>query len=587
VEDWKQSLVQAQQGDLAAFDAVVKQFQDMAVGYAYSILHDFGLAEDAAQEAFLKAYVDLAMLREPLAFPAWLRKLVFTQCDRIARRKKVITMSLDDKIDLRDASPTPLEVVEQRETKDAVLSAVDTLPEDQRIATTLFYINGYSLSEVGEFLDVPANTIKSRLHCARAKLRDRMIGLVKETLKQKAPGEEFRQRLHRILEGITQFSWESTWLCFEGSLYGCLKYIDREIDLAYLMGVSGGAFKFLWHPDSSPAMCDLSLLGEEPIKRVCNALGYSYTYDEDRYTILLEGYGYTYNEDGCTVSVGNGRYDGLKRDSKHTKEFYTDKIVKSIDAGRPVLARGIFPQFENFGIVLEYSVITGYDKNGEVLYGTSYFQQFLKDQDTYFREEDWYDRCFGVITIGDRREPPSNLEILKDALAWAIDLSRTPRRNTTMPTRGGTDTWHYSGLAAYDALASALLDHVELPNDDKALFGAVELFMFDGIWLLLQERENASLFLRQMASYGLPGAELIQDAADLYSEEAAILRSSTIFLPLNPPREKCHLISDKSVRRELHRIVQEAKSKEERAVQHLELAQQELLKFTTRESKHA
>lgn len=576
MEDWRNSLVRAQQGDLTAFDAVVKQFQDMAVGYAYSILHDFQLAEDAAQEAFIQAYIDRTMLREPLAFPAWLRKLVFKQCDRITRRKKVITTPFDDTVNLQDASPTPLEVVEQRETQDMVLSAVDTLPKDQRIVATLFYINGYSLSEVGKFLDVPAITVKSRLHSARAKLRDRMIGLVRETLKQKAPGEDFRRRVHSILEGITQFSWESTWLCFEGSLYGCLKYIDKEIDLTHLMGISGGAFKFLWHPESSPAMCDLSLLGEEPIRRICNALGYSYTYDEDRYKTLLEGYSYNYNEDECAASVVGGRFDGLKRDPKHTKEFYTDKIVKSIDAGRPVLARGIFPQFEDCETVLEYSVITGYDKNGKVLYGASYFQLFSKDQDAYFREEDWYDRCFGVITIGDRHEPPSELEILTDALTWAIDLSRTPRRNTTMPTRVGSETWHYSGLAAYDALADALIDHIELPNDDKVLFDDMERFMFDGIWLLLQERENASLFLRQMASYGLPGTELIQMAADLYSKEVDILRSSAEFLPFSPPQLKCHLISDKSVRQELYRIVQAAKVEEEHAIQQLELAQQEL-----------
>ena len=95
--------------------------------------------------------------------------------------------------------------------------------------------------------------------------------------------------------------------------------------------------------------------------------------------------------------------------------------------------------------------------------------------------------------------------------------------------------------------------------------------MYDGIWLLLQERENAAAFLRQMASYGLPGTELIQGAADLYSEEAVILRSSTQFIPFEP--WECHLMADKSVRQELYRIVQEAKIKEERAVQHLELAQ--------------
>ena len=57
----------AQAGDLAAYDAVVRRFQDMAVGYAYSLVGDFHLAEDAAQEAFIEAYLDLNKLQEPAA----------------------------------------------------------------------------------------------------------------------------------------------------------------------------------------------------------------------------------------------------------------------------------------------------------------------------------------------------------------------------------------------------------------------------------------------------------------------------------------------------------------------------------------
>ena len=83
-QDWLTFVIGAQQGDLAAFDRLVRRFQDMAVGYAYSLLRDFSSAEDAAQEALVRAYIDLPMLREPAAFPAWLRRLVFKQCDRIS-----------------------------------------------------------------------------------------------------------------------------------------------------------------------------------------------------------------------------------------------------------------------------------------------------------------------------------------------------------------------------------------------------------------------------------------------------------------------------------------------------------------------
>jgi DNA-directed RNA polymerase specialized sigma24 family protein len=64
----------------------------MAVAYAYSLLGDFQLAEDAAQEAFIQAYRDLKTLREPLAFSSWLRRIVFNYCDRITRKKRVETV---------------------------------------------------------------------------------------------------------------------------------------------------------------------------------------------------------------------------------------------------------------------------------------------------------------------------------------------------------------------------------------------------------------------------------------------------------------------------------------------------------------
>jgi DNA-directed RNA polymerase specialized sigma24 family protein len=93
--EWQGSVAKARRGDVQAFGAVVRRFQDMAVGYAYSILGDFHLAEDAAQDAFVQAYLNLSTLREVRAFPSWLRRIVFKQCNRITRRKRVATVPLE------------------------------------------------------------------------------------------------------------------------------------------------------------------------------------------------------------------------------------------------------------------------------------------------------------------------------------------------------------------------------------------------------------------------------------------------------------------------------------------------------------
>ena len=76
-EDLKSLLIRSQDGDLEAFARIVSQFQDMAVGYAYSILGDLHLAEDAAQEAFIETYRCLSKITKPEAFPGWFRRVVF------------------------------------------------------------------------------------------------------------------------------------------------------------------------------------------------------------------------------------------------------------------------------------------------------------------------------------------------------------------------------------------------------------------------------------------------------------------------------------------------------------------------------
>ncbi len=85
----------AQAGDRTAYDRLVWRFQDRAVGYGYSFLGDFHAAQDAAQEAFLLVFHDLPTLREPAAFPGWLRKIVFKCCDRMTRRKRPSVAPLD------------------------------------------------------------------------------------------------------------------------------------------------------------------------------------------------------------------------------------------------------------------------------------------------------------------------------------------------------------------------------------------------------------------------------------------------------------------------------------------------------------
>ena len=108
----------AQKGDLEAYGEIVRRFQDMAYGYAYSILGDFHLAQDAAQEAFVQAYRDLSALRLPAAFPGWLRKIVFKHCDRLTRRRLLRTVPLEAAANVRSVDLSPAEAADHDRWQD-------------------------------------------------------------------------------------------------------------------------------------------------------------------------------------------------------------------------------------------------------------------------------------------------------------------------------------------------------------------------------------------------------------------------------------------------------------------------------------
>ncbi|HKH70870.1 MAG TPA: sigma-70 family RNA polymerase sigma factor [Vicinamibacterales bacterium] len=188
-------VTRARDGEAEAFGILVRRFQDMAVGYGYSVLHDFQLAEDAAQEAFFEAYRTLSKLREPAAFAGWFRRIVFKQCDRITRRRVVATVPLE-------AAPDPLQATGEEERKGEVLEAVRQLPEHERSVMTLFYIGGYSMDEVATFLEVPVSTVKGRLHSARERIRTMLLDTVADDLRARRPSrnQSFETRVVDLLE---------------------------------------------------------------------------------------------------------------------------------------------------------------------------------------------------------------------------------------------------------------------------------------------------------------------------------------------------------------------------------------------------
>ena len=188
--DYKNRVVLAQSGRLDAFNDLVLHFQDMVFGYAYNRLHDFELAEDVTQEAFIEAYQRIASLRNPEAWPGWLRLIALKHCDRAWRQRGIRTQPLSAASETPADGLTPDELLIEQETHRLLCNALQSLTEVEQSVVTLFYIGTYRQRDIAVFLDISVDTVSNRLRSARAKLKGRMLKMAGNALGNRAPSKD-------------------------------------------------------------------------------------------------------------------------------------------------------------------------------------------------------------------------------------------------------------------------------------------------------------------------------------------------------------------------------------------------------------
>jgi RNA polymerase sigma factor (sigma-70 family) len=187
----------------------------MAFACAYAILGDAYLAEDMAQEAFLVAWQKITQLRVAAAFPAWLKRIVLTQCHRLTRshRLQVVSLETGANLESNNASPDlgPHEKAEKRELLIKVLTAIKALPDNERLVTTLFYVNEYTQADIGEFLEVPVSTVNKRLYSARQRLKGSVVELFRDDLRDRRPSHDtgFANKVNANIRGLTKTDWRA------------------------------------------------------------------------------------------------------------------------------------------------------------------------------------------------------------------------------------------------------------------------------------------------------------------------------------------------------------------------------------------
>ena len=154
------------------FEARLVESSTLAFRIAYSVLRNREDAEDAAQDAFAKAYRNFRQLRDRNRFRAWLARMTWRLAiDRYRMRHRRQTLELSA---TGNGATTAVETVEAHERAELLWKAIDALPEKLRIVLVLASIEGHEVTEVASLLEIPKGTVKSRLFAARQRLKEQL-----------------------------------------------------------------------------------------------------------------------------------------------------------------------------------------------------------------------------------------------------------------------------------------------------------------------------------------------------------------------------------------------------------------------------
>jgi RNA polymerase sigma-70 factor (ECF subfamily) len=167
------------QGDQDAFAEIVYAFQDSVYNLCYRMLGERGEAEDAAQEAFLRAYLNLQRYDPARSFKTWLLSIASNYCIDRLRRRRLQWMSLDDEpvvdhLALSSDDPEPEPALLQNERSEALQGLLSELSPDYRAVVILRYWYDYSYAEIADITDTTESAVKSRLFRARQVLADKI-----------------------------------------------------------------------------------------------------------------------------------------------------------------------------------------------------------------------------------------------------------------------------------------------------------------------------------------------------------------------------------------------------------------------------
>jgi RNA polymerase sigma-70 factor (ECF subfamily) len=163
-------------GNTRDFEILVNRHKDLAFTLAYRLLNNREDAEEATQDAFIKAFRSLSGFRKDSGFSTWLYRIVYNTALSMKRLKKPVFQNIDDMPSLSEKSDVPKYDFDAIAERNQMLEkALQRIPEEDRILITLYYLNESGVDEIHAITGLSKSNVKVKLFRARKKLQE-LIG---------------------------------------------------------------------------------------------------------------------------------------------------------------------------------------------------------------------------------------------------------------------------------------------------------------------------------------------------------------------------------------------------------------------------
>jgi len=165
----------SQLGDQTAFEQLVVRHQDLVFSLAFKLTGNKEMANDVAQEAFIRAWKAIDKFRGDSTFGTWIYRITVNSAWTLRKKaKKHNTLNIDETYEpvIIDEKRDPELVAINSDLSSTLINALDKIPLDQRIIVELKNIEGRSHKEIADFLGISVTAAKVRLHRAHQRLRD-------------------------------------------------------------------------------------------------------------------------------------------------------------------------------------------------------------------------------------------------------------------------------------------------------------------------------------------------------------------------------------------------------------------------------